>query len=242
MIEVYDSRIKTYHRQTFCHYLMSYIEREAAEERAFLESDPYLIDSDSSQVQVAGCSSSDEDLLDGDYESDFIDDDTTDDSSSISETPEFYIPGLPRFVNSQLPQSSLLFVLNQKLDELYTMPPKTKNGKNKVPLKFEEKLANQRLVTVQSDEEEETANRIETKVDRLVTEQLENRRAKQKLLRQPTATTTQTAKKKKQTAATATADDSVDGNSENDDEVAKLILDQPKKPKSKRFKIQGLLH
>lgn len=173
-----------------------FLDIEAVEEERVLlallpEADQQLPQSDSSQTRVLGHVSSDEeDSSDDSYESDFINDETTDynDSTDDSDAANYYPLGLPRFVASQLPESSLLFTLTKTIDTIHNMAPKTKNVKSNVPLKYEEKLANQEITRAQSEEDEIPPS----KIDRLVTEQLNNRRAKQKQIRQKTETATAT--------------------------------------------------
>lgn len=107
-------------------------------------SDNLLSESDNSQSRVCGTASSDESSLDGEYESDFIDDKTPPNTPRkrfhLSLT-DIHPTGLPDNIAKQLPSTSILWDFvskaNHKLRQ--NLLDTTMVRKGKAPLKFQEK-------------------------------------------------------------------------------------------------------
>ena len=146
-----------------------------AEEEETYETDQLL--SDSSQAAVSGSASPDEKSLDGDYDTDFVDEDSSDDSLSCNfhlDETDVYRPGLPIIVANHLPKHSFLSNLMYFSDgEFYsrktnTMPPR----KSKTLLKFEEKAANMKKKHPASEMSAESA----AKLDAVIEAQLDRKR------------------------------------------------------------------
>lgn len=107
-------------------------------------SDNLLSESDNSQSRVFGTASSDQSTLDGEYESDFIDDKTPPNTPRkrfhLSLT-DIHPTGLPDNIAKQLPSTSILWDFvskaNHKLHQ--NLLDTTMVRKGKAPLKFQEK-------------------------------------------------------------------------------------------------------